>query len=57
MKWQEVMTFLSGLGMGAMLVQKNGIIAAINEVGKSFLAMSKGLVRLCPIMHGLFCFP
>ena len=38
MKWQEVMTFLSGLGMGAMLVQKNGIIAAINEVGKSFLS-------------------
>ena len=36
MKWQEVMTFLSGLGMGAMLVQKNGIIAAINEVGKSW---------------------
>lgn len=43
MKWQEVMTFLSGLGMGAMLVQKNGIIAAINEVGKSFLAMSEGV--------------
>ena len=29
MKWQEVMTFLSGLGMGAMLVQKNGIIAVL----------------------------